>query len=177
MLGCLGPDDVWAGSARWGDGKWACGVTMRARSRRVTTLMCRALCLTLPRARRTDRPQVGPPCGAGCGAAGARTRGHRPAHRHGLATPRRLFRKYWRSSAAVDGWRALWGSRPAVPAQLLLLPVAWYLIVGSHHGDRDPGGESSRSACWYCCSVRLSIRWAAGRDQRGAASAAKQPRS
>lgn len=49
----------------------------------------------------------------------------------------------------------LWGRGLAVFAQLLLLPVAWYLIVGSHQPAIGIRWESSRLACWYCCSVRL----------------------
>ncbi|KAA1251418.1 hypothetical protein F0Q45_04540 [Mycobacterium simiae] len=65
-----------------------------------------------------------------------------------------------------------WGRGLSVFAQLLLLPVAWYLTVGSH-----------RPACGIpvaiiACTVLVllfspsTLRWVVGGDQRGSASAA-----
>ncbi|CFE68231.1 integral membrane protein [Mycobacterium tuberculosis] len=62
----------------------------------------------------------------------------------------------------------------AVFAQLLLLPVAWYLIVGSHQPAIGiPVGIIALGVLVLLFSPP-SIRWAAGRDQRGAASAANR---
>lgn len=64
--------------------------------------------------------------------------------------------------------------RLAVFAQLLLLPVAWYLIVGSHQPAIGiPVGIIALGVLVLLFSPP-SIRWAAGRDQRGAASAANR---
>ncbi|CNV13714.1 integral membrane protein [Mycobacterium tuberculosis] len=66
------------------------------------------------------------------------------------------------------------GCRLAVFAQLLLLPVAWYLIVGSHQPAIGiPVGIIALGVLVLLFSPP-SIRWAAGRDQRGAASAANR---
>lgn len=68
----------------------------------------------------------------------------------------------------------LWGRGLAVFAQLLLLPVAWYLIVGSHQPAIGiPVGIIALGVLVLLFSPP-SIRWAAGRDQRGAASAANR---
>ena len=57
------------------------------------------------------------------------------------------------------GWALLtgrrWGRGLAVFAELLLLPVAWYLTVGCT--GRCSGSRSLQWRCWRwrCCSVRL----------------------
>lgn len=72
--------------------------------------------------------------------------------------------------ALVGGRR--WGRGPAVFTQLLLLPVAWYLGVGSHRPEFGiPLGLVALITLGLLFSGP-SVRWAAGRDQRGSASAA-----
>jgi peptidoglycan/LPS O-acetylase OafA/YrhL len=72
--------------------------------------------------------------------------------------------------ALVAGKR--WGRGLAVFTQLLLLPVAWYLTVGSHRpGFGIPMGIVALTALVLLFSPP-SVRWAAGRDQRGSTSAA-----
>jgi hypothetical protein len=73
--------------------------------------------------------------------------------------------------ALVAGKR--WGRGLAVFTQLLLLGVAWYLAVGSH---RPAVGIPVALMALLTLGLLLlsgsAVRWAAGRDQRGPASAA-----
>ncbi|MHA7649044.1 hypothetical protein ACX9NE_04605 [Mycobacterium sp. ML4] len=72
--------------------------------------------------------------------------------------------------ALVAGRR--WGRGLAVFTQLLLLPVAWYLGVGSH---RPVFGIPLALLALIILGLLFSgpsVRWAAGRDQPGPASAA-----
>lgn len=72
--------------------------------------------------------------------------------------------------ALVKGKR--WGRGLAVFTQLLLLPVAWYLAVGSH---RPVFGTPVALVALVALGLLFSgpaVRWAAGRDQAGPASAA-----
>ena len=72
--------------------------------------------------------------------------------------------------ALVTGRR--WGRGLAVFTQLLLLPVAWYLAVGS---DRPALGIPLGLLALIALGLLFSasaVRWAAGRDQPGPASAA-----
>lgn len=72
--------------------------------------------------------------------------------------------------ALVAGRR--WGRGLAVFTQLLLLPVAWYLAVGSHRPLFGiPVGLVALTALGLLFSGS-AVRWAAGGDQRGPASAA-----
>jgi hypothetical protein len=72
--------------------------------------------------------------------------------------------------ALVTGRR--WGRGLAVFTQLLLLPVAWYLAVGSHRPALGiPLGLLALIALGLLFSAS-AVRWAAGRDQPGPASAA-----
>jgi peptidoglycan/LPS O-acetylase OafA/YrhL len=67
-----------------------------------------------------------------------------------------------------------WGRGLAVFTQLLLLPVAWYLGVGSHR----PGfGIPVATIALTVLALLFSppaVRWAARRDQRGPASSASR---
>ena len=72
--------------------------------------------------------------------------------------------------ALVVGKR--WGRGLAVFTQLLLLPVAWYLGVGSHQMVFGiPVGLMALTTLGLLFSAP-AVRWAAGGDQRGPASAA-----
>jgi hypothetical protein len=65
-----------------------------------------------------------------------------------------------------------WGRGLAVFAQLLLLPVAWYLGVGSH---RVWAGAVVGIVALAVLALLFSppaVRWVAGGDQRGPASSA-----
>ncbi len=65
-----------------------------------------------------------------------------------------------------------WGRGLAVFTQLLLLPVAWYAAVGSH---RPVFGIPLALVALVTLGLLFSgpaVRWAAGRDQPGSASAA-----
>nr|VTP03334.1 hypothetical protein BIN_B_04994 [Mycobacterium riyadhense] len=74
--------------------------------------------------------------------------------------------------ALIAGKR--WGRGLAVFAQLLLLPVAWYLAVGSHQlAIGIPVGIVALAALGLLFSPP-SLRWAARGDQRGSASAANR---
>jgi hypothetical protein len=65
-----------------------------------------------------------------------------------------------------------WGRGLAVFAQLLLLPVAWYLTVGSHRPLIGiPVGIIALTALALLLSP-VTVRWASGADQRGPASSA-----
>jgi len=77
----------------------------------------------------------------------------------------------------LAGGRALvigkrWGRGLAVFTQLLLLPVAWYLAVGSHQPAFGiPAGVVALTAL-ILLFTPAAVRWAAGGDQRGPASSA-----
>lgn len=72
--------------------------------------------------------------------------------------------------ALVVGRR--WGRGLGVFTQLLLLPVAWYLAVGSHQlAFGIPLGIVALTVLVLLFSP-AAVRWAAGRDQRGPASSA-----
>ncbi len=66
-----------------------------------------------------------------------------------------------------------WGRGLAVFAEVLLLPVAWYLAVGSH---RVPAGVAAGVVAVAVLALLFSpaaVRWVAGgADQRGPASSA-----
>jgi peptidoglycan/LPS O-acetylase OafA/YrhL len=67
-----------------------------------------------------------------------------------------------------------WGRGLAVFAQLLLLPVAWYLAVGSHQPAFGiPLGIVALTVLVLLFSP-AAVRWAAGGDQRGPASSASR---
>ncbi|AKN18848.2 hypothetical protein B586_17180 [Mycobacterium haemophilum DSM 44634] len=67
-----------------------------------------------------------------------------------------------------------WGRGLAVFTQLLLLPVAWYLVVGSNQPAFGfPLGIVVLTALILLFSPP-AVRWAAGRDQRGPASSASR---
>ena len=73
--------------------------------------------------------------------------------------------------ALVAGKR--WGRGLAVFTQLLLLPIAWYLAVGSH---RPAFGIPLALVALTALILLFSpaaVRWAAGGSQRGRASSAK----
>jgi hypothetical protein len=72
--------------------------------------------------------------------------------------------------ALVAGKR--WGRGLAVFTQLLLLPVAWYLAVGSHRPAFGiPVGIVALTVLILLFSP-AALRWAAADDQRGPASSA-----
>jgi len=72
--------------------------------------------------------------------------------------------------ALVAGKR--WGRGLAVFTQLLLLPVAWYLAVGSRQPVFGiPVGIVALTALILLFSP-AAIRWVAGNDQRGPANSA-----
>ncbi len=74
--------------------------------------------------------------------------------------------------ALVIGKR--WGRGLAVFTQLLLLPVAWYLAVGSHRPAFGiPLGLVAATVLVLLFSP-AAVRWAAGRDQGGPASSANR---
>ena len=65
-----------------------------------------------------------------------------------------------------------WGRGLAVVTELLLLPVAWYLAVGSHQpGFGIPVGTVALAVLILLFSP-AAVRWAAGRDQGDPASSA-----
>ncbi|MEB3982200.1 hypothetical protein OQ968_13095 [Mycobacterium sp. 663a-19] len=65
-----------------------------------------------------------------------------------------------------------WGRGVAVFTQLLLLPVAWYVAVGSHQPAFGiPVGVVALAAL-VLLFTPAAVRWAAGGDQRGPASSA-----
>lgn len=69
-----------------------------------------------------------------------------------------------------------WGRGLAVVTELLLLPVAWYLAVGSH---RPAFGIPAGVVALVTLALLFSpaaVRWAAGGDQRGPASSANRER-
>lgn len=74
--------------------------------------------------------------------------------------------------ALVVGKR--WGRGLAVFTQLLLLPVTWYLAVGSHRPAFGiPAGIVALTALGLLFSP-AAVRWAAGRDQGDSASSARR---
>jgi hypothetical protein len=74
--------------------------------------------------------------------------------------------------ALVAGKR--WGRGLAVFTQLLLLPIAWYLAVGSHQPAFGiPVGLVALTGLILLFSP-TAVRWAAGGDQRGPASSASR---
>lgn len=67
-----------------------------------------------------------------------------------------------------------WGRGLAVFTQLLLLPVAWYLTVGSHRPAFGvPLGLSALAVLGMLFSP-AAVRWAAGGDQGDTASSASR---
>jgi hypothetical protein len=74
--------------------------------------------------------------------------------------------------ALVIGKR--WGRGLAVFTQLLLLPVTWYLAVGSHRPAFGiPAGVVALTVLALLFSP-AAVRWAARRDQGDAASSARR---
>jgi hypothetical protein len=74
--------------------------------------------------------------------------------------------------ALVVGKR--WGRGLAVVTELLLLPVAWYLAVGSHQPVFGiPVGIAALAALVLLFSP-AAVRWAAAGDQGGPASSASR---
>jgi peptidoglycan/LPS O-acetylase OafA/YrhL len=72
--------------------------------------------------------------------------------------------------ALVTGRR--WGRGVAVFIQLLLLPVAWYVAVGSHQPAFGiPAGIVALTTLILLFTPG-AVRWVAGGDQRGPASSA-----
>ncbi|OBF20127.1 hypothetical protein [Mycobacterium kubicae] len=67
-----------------------------------------------------------------------------------------------------------WGRGLAVFTQLLLLPVAWYLAVGSHRAAIGIPLAVVAVAALILLFSPAAVRWAAGGDQRGSASAASR---
>jgi peptidoglycan/LPS O-acetylase OafA/YrhL len=72
--------------------------------------------------------------------------------------------------ALVVGRR--WGRGLAVFTQLLLLPVAWYLAVGSHQPAFGIPVAIVALTVLILLFTPTGLRWAAGGDQRGPASSA-----
>ncbi|MBV8788049.1 MAG: hypothetical protein JOZ00_15335 [Mycobacterium sp.] len=74
--------------------------------------------------------------------------------------------------ALVIGKR--WGRGLAVFTQLLLLPVTWYLAVGSHRPAFGiPAGVVALTVLALLFSP-AAVRWATGRDQGDSASSARR---
>ncbi|OBG29543.1 hypothetical protein [Mycobacterium sp. 852002-51057_SCH5723018] len=74
--------------------------------------------------------------------------------------------------ALVVGRR--WGRGLAVVTELLLLPVAWYLAVGSHQPAFGLPLAILALAALFLLFSPAAVRWAAGGDQGGAASSASR---
>ncbi|MCV7090295.1 hypothetical protein [Mycobacterium interjectum] len=72
--------------------------------------------------------------------------------------------------ALVIGRR--WGRGLGVFTQLLLLPVAWYLAVGSHRPAFGIPLGAVAATVLVLLFTPAAVRWAAGRDQGGPASSA-----
>ena len=72
--------------------------------------------------------------------------------------------------ALVAGKR--WGRGLGVFTQLLLLPVAWYLAVGSHQSVFGIPLAIVALTVLVLLFSPAAVRWAAGGDQRGPASSA-----
>jgi peptidoglycan/LPS O-acetylase OafA/YrhL len=72
--------------------------------------------------------------------------------------------------ALVVGRR--WGRGLAVFTELLLLPVAWYLAVGSHQPAFGIPVAIVALTVLILLFSPTGLRWAAGDDQRGPASSA-----
>ena len=67
-----------------------------------------------------------------------------------------------------------WGRGLAVFTQLLLLPVTWYLAVGSHRPAFGiPAGVVALTVLALLFSP-AAVRWATGRDQGDSASSARR---
>ncbi|QGW33779.1 hypothetical protein MAA44156_03610 [Mycobacterium avium subsp. avium] len=85
-------------------------------------------------------------------------------------------------AAVIGAGRALtrgkrWGRGLAVITQLLLLPVAWYLAVGSHQpGFGIPAGAVALVVLGLLFSP-AAVRWAAGGQDDSASSANRGPDS
>ncbi len=73
-------------------------------------------------------------------------------------------------SALLAGRR--WGRGLAVFAELLLLPVAYYLTVGSHRAPIGIPVAIAALAALALLFTPAAIRWASGADQPGPASSA-----
>jgi hypothetical protein len=70
-----------------------------------------------------------------------------------------------------------WGRGLAVFTELLLLPVAWYLAVGSHRpGFGIPAGVAALAVLGLLFSP-AAVRWAAGAQGDSASSANRGPDS
>lgn len=67
-----------------------------------------------------------------------------------------------------------WGRGLAVFTQLLLLPVGWYLAVGSHRPAFGVPLGVLAVAVLVLLFSPAALRWAAGRDQGGPASSANR---
>jgi hypothetical protein len=65
-----------------------------------------------------------------------------------------------------------WGRGLAVFTQLLLLPVAWYLAVGSHQPAFGIPVSVVALTTLILLFTPAAVRWAAGGNQRGPASSA-----
>jgi hypothetical protein len=74
--------------------------------------------------------------------------------------------------ALVVGKR--WGRGLAVFTQLLLLPVAWYLAVGSQRPAFGIPVAAVAVGTLILLFSPAAVRWAAGGDQRGPASSANR---
>lgn len=74
--------------------------------------------------------------------------------------------------ALVIGKR--WGRGLAVVTELLLLPVAWYLAVGSHQPAFGIPVGAVALATLVLLFTPAAVRWAAGGDQAGPASSASR---
>ncbi|MGH3552605.1 MAG: hypothetical protein ACRDT5_08420, partial [Mycobacterium sp.] len=74
------------------------------------------------------------------------------------------------------GWALLigrrWGRGPAVFAELLLLPVAWYLTVGSHRPVAGIPVGILALATLALLFGPAAVRWVSDGDQEGRASSA-----
>lgn len=67
-----------------------------------------------------------------------------------------------------------WGRGLGVFTQLLLVPVAWYLAVGSHRPALGIPLGVVAAAVLVLLFSPAAVRWAAGRDQGGPASSASR---
>ena len=67
-----------------------------------------------------------------------------------------------------------WGRGLAVITQLLLLPVAWYLVRGSHQPAAGVPAGVLALVVLILLFTPAAVRWAAGRGQGGPASSANR---
>ena len=67
-----------------------------------------------------------------------------------------------------------WGRGLAVITQLLLLPVAWYLVRGSHQPAAGVPAGILALVVLILLFTPAAVRWAAGRGQGGPASSANR---